>query len=299
MRALDPSAVLAFVEVVRQRSFRGAAQVLGLSKSTVSQRVAALEDYLGARLLSRTTRRVQLTDIGARYHGEVEPALEALRSAEARVGQLRSHPSGRLRMSTPVDLGHEILGDVLARYSARCPDVTVEVLLTDRTLDLVEEGFDLAIRIGPLADSSLVARSLASGQALGLFASPEYLKRHGTPREPTALSRHRCLVMSGARDPTAWRFSIEGKLRRIQVSPHMLVNSFSVLRAVAVAGGGIVRMPVRYAERDVQAKRLRPLLRRYTPPVHSTLVVYPSARHVSPALRAMIDLLAESPNSKG
>ncbi len=291
---MDPSSILAFLEVARHGSFRGAARALGLSKSAVSQRVAQLEEQLGARLLSRTTRSVKLTDIGASYHSEVSPAFEALRDAEARVRQLQAHPSGKLRITAPVELGHQVMGDVLSRYGARYPDVELEVNLTDRVVSLIEEGFDLAIRVGPLSNSGLMTRALSDPHELGVFASPSYLKRSPPLKHPRDLAVHRCLAMSGAQAPTSWLFMIDGKPRSVSVTPPIMINSFQVLCALAAAGLGVVRMPMRHALHELQTGALKQLLKSYTPPPRTTLAVFPSNRYISPALRAMVDVLVET-----
>ena len=290
----DPSAILAFIEVVRQGSFRGAARKLGVSKSALSQRVAALEEQLGARLLSRTTRSVKLTDIGASYHREVSPAFEALNEAEARLRQLQAHPGGKLRITAPVELGQDVMGDVLGRYATRYPDVELEVDLTDRLVSLVDEGFDLGIRVGPLANSGLMTRALSDPQQLGVFASPEYVKQHGAPKHPKDLAAHRCLTMSGAQAPKAWMFVIDGKVRTMNVAPHVAINSFQVLRALAVAGIGVVRIPMRHAVHDLQDGTLKQLLKAYALQARTTMAVYPSNRNISPALRAMLEVLVET-----
>jgi DNA-binding transcriptional LysR family regulator len=290
----DPAAISAFLEVVRAGSFRGAARALGLSKSTLSQRVADLEQQLGARLLSRTTRSVNLTDIGASYHREVEPVFDALRSAAARVQQLQARPSGRLRITAPVELGQDMFGEVLARFETLYPEVVLEVSLTDRLVNLVEEGFDLAIRVGPLASSGLIVRTLAGPQARGVYASPGYLRRFGTPKTPGDLKQHRCLAMSGSQTPNAWTFLIGGKLKNFAIKPHVTINSFQVLRALAVADVGITSLPERQATRELAEGQLKPLLTRFSPPPRTMLAVYPSQRNISPALRALLDVLIES-----
>lgn len=290
----DPAAILGFLEVVRHGSFRAAARELGVSKSALSQRIAQLEEQLGARLLSRTTRSVKLTDIGASYHRDVSPAFDALREAEARVRQQQAHPSGRLRITAPIELGQDVMGDVLGRYAARYPDVELEVSLTDRVVSLVDESFDLAIRVGPLNNSGLIVRTLSDPQQLGVFASASYLQRHGPIKHPKDLTSQRCLAMSGAQAPTAWTFVIDGKPRSVNITPHVIINSFQVLRALAVAGIGVVRMPMRHGVQELQAGRLKHLLKAYAPPARTTLAVYPSSRNISPALRAMVDVLVET-----
>ncbi|HEX6241939.1 MAG TPA: substrate binding domain-containing protein, partial [Polyangiales bacterium] len=217
----------------------------------------------------------------------------ALRQAEALVGALQAHPSGRLRMTAPIEFGHTLLGDVLARYAQRYPDVELEVQLSDRQVNLVEEGFDLAVRVGPLDDSRLVTRRLGEPQYRRTYASPAYLRRHGVPQTPDELGPHRCLAMSGVQSPVHWTFQFEGKTRAVLVRAHMLINSFQVLTALARSGAGVVQMPERFAQEGLAARELRQILAPYAPPARPTLAVYPSARNVSPALRAMVELLVE------
>lgn len=290
---LDANAVIAFLEVVEQQSFRGAARALGVPKSTLSQRVAQLEEQLGAPLLVRTTRSVKLTEIGARYHREVAPAIAALRSAQAMVGCLTEQPSGRLRITAPFELGQAIFGDVLATYAARYPEVSVEADLVDRQVDLIAEGYDIALRVGPLRDSALMARRLGGPQHTGIFASPAYLRGAGIPTDPRELSDHRCLVMHGAQSPTLWPFRGARRLRTVTVTPHMSVNSIQVLCALALAGLGLARVPASYAAPAVAAGQLVEVLQPFAPPPRQLFAVYPRALASSPALRGMLDLLTE------
>lgn len=289
----DLNAVTAFAMVAEEQSFRGAARALGVSKSTLSQRVAKLEEQLGARLLSRSTRSVRLTDIGENYYQAVAPALAALRAAQTLVGDLQQQPRGRLRLTAPMELGQCVMGDALGWFSERHPDVEVWVELTDRKVNLVEEGFDLALRVGPPSGADLITRRVSEPQTKRLYASPGYLAAHGAPTRPEDLADHACLVMTGHSDAATWKLHGPDGPRPTAIRPSIAVNSWAVLRELAIAGRGIARLPELNARDAVASGRLIEMLAEHAPPPVACYAVYPSARNLSPAVRAMIDALVE------
>lgn len=292
MNDINLNAITAFLLVAEKQSFRGAARALGVSKSTLSQRVAALEDQLGAQLLWRTTRSVRLTDIGESYYRAVEPALATILSAEKQVGDIQGHPRGRLRLSAPVEMGQCILGNVLIEYAKLYPDVEVVADLSDRKVNLIEEGFDLAIRVGPLDDSSLICRRLSILGPLRLFASPDYLQRHGTPRTPQDLADHACLAMTGQQEAVTWHLDGPDGTLALPIRPRMAVGSWNILRELIVAGMGIGRLPEITGLQETGEGNLEEILPEWAPAGDACYAVYPSGKNPSPALRAMVDLLS-------
>jgi DNA-binding transcriptional LysR family regulator len=293
MSQSDLNAVTAFVKVVEHQSFRAAARALEMPKSTISAKVAALEAELGARLLERTTRSLRLTEAWRAYHRRVAPALQALAEAAQVVEELNEGPSGRLRITATVEGGQILLGPLVAEYLRRYPAVEVQIHLVDHHVDLIEEGFDLALRAGSLPDSTLIARKLSLPGRLRVYASPEYLKVHGEPRRPADLAKHACLVMSAQTQPATWTFQLKKKRVSVDVRARCEANSFLVLRDLAVAGLGIARLPDYFGGPAQEAQRLRVLLERFTPAPLPWHAVYPSARHLSPKVRAFVALLEE------
>ncbi|RYZ10291.1 MAG: LysR family transcriptional regulator [Myxococcales bacterium] len=294
MAVPDLNAVSAFSKVVELKSFRAAAAALGIPKSTVSRKVAELEDALGARLLERTTRSLRLTDAGRAYHVRIAPALDSLLEAERAVEEQNEKPSGRLRLTMTIDGGQTLLGPVLSEYLRAFPDVKLEVELTDRRVDLVEEGFDLAVRAGALADSTLIAKKLGAPGSKGLYASPEYLRRRGTPRHPRELVEHDCLIMSAQLAPASWSFRDKRKAISVEVRVLAQANSFLLLRDLAVSGHGVARLPDYLAAPAVRRGKLIGLLGAFLPEPTSWHVLYPSARNLSPKVRALVELLERS-----
>jgi DNA-binding transcriptional LysR family regulator len=260
----------------------------------VSLRIAQLEDRLGERLLERTTRSLRLTDAGLAYYERVAPALQAMHEAERALETRKVTPSGRLRVSTTIEGGQFLLAPYFAAYMRRYPDVRLDVVLSDRQLDLIGERVDIAIRAGALSDSSLIARRLRFGGAMRFYASAKYLAKRGTPERPRDLLEHDCLVMPSQTRPTEWTFREGRKLVTVDVRPRASVNSFVVLATLAASHLGIARMP-EYIAREVAPKNaLRSVLDDFLPSTESPLhAVYPSARNLSPNVRAFLDLLDE------
>jgi DNA-binding transcriptional LysR family regulator len=293
----DLNSVRVFAQVVESGTFRGAAQALGQPKSTVSLRVAKLEDQLGERLLERTTRRLRLTEAGAAYHRRALAALEALREAEQTLSDQRLRPSGHLRVTTTFEGGQFLFAPIFAEYVRRYPEVELVVVLADRHVDLIEEGIDVAIRSGALADSGLVARRLRIPGTLRYYASPAYLAARGTPRRPRDLERHDCLIMTGQREPRVWKFGSGKKPALVKVRARAEANSFVVVGEFAKAGLGIACMPVYVAAAAVASGALVSVLDRYVRASGPAHAVYPSARHLSPKVRALLELLDEVADS--
>jgi DNA-binding transcriptional LysR family regulator len=281
----------AFIAVADQRSFTQAARRLGVSSAQVSKLVARLENRLGARLLNRTTRDVSLTDTGRAFLERARQVLEDFQSLESSVRE-QAGPHGLLRISAPVSFGTAELTPALLEFAAAYPDVSLDVTSTDRMVNLVEEGFDVAVRIGQLGDSSLVARKLAAVR-LVTCASPDYLTRAGTPTTIEALARHVAIIDTNVPDPSLWRFSANVAPREVRVEGRLRFSGAQACVAAAVAGFGITRTPAFAAADDLRTGRLTALLCDFEPPVIHVHAVYPHARHLAPKVRAFVDFLAK------
>jgi DNA-binding transcriptional LysR family regulator len=293
---LDPLDNLAdmavFVRVVERGSFTLAADELELSRAVVSKYVSRLEERLGARLLHRTTRRLSLTEAGAALFEASRGALERIEEAEAAVAQLQSEPRGRLRVSAPMSFGILHLGPAMSEFARAHPRVTLDVRLDDRYVNLVEEGVDVAIRIGNLSDSSLVARKLTTTRAVAC-ASPAYLAEHGEPETPEDLASHDCLLYSYLSTANVWRFAApDGREIPVAVTGSFRINNGIVLAEAAAAGRGILMAPSFYVApllRDGRLKRILPGYRLRELGIHA---VWPQRDHVPPKVRAFVDFLA-------
>lgn len=282
-----------FVHVVEAGSFSAAARDLGATPSAMSKQISALEDRLGARLLNRTTRRLSLTETGEALFERARPALGALAEAEEAVVALNAAPRGRLRVNMPASFGEAHVAPVLPGFMQRYPDVSLEVTQTDRFVDLVAEGVDVAIRVAELKDSSLIARRLAPLRRL-ICAAPAYLAQHGTPAHPRELTGHNCLTFVERTHHIDWTFEEGGKRQTVTVAGTLQTNSVRTLVGAAVDGLGIANLSNYRIVEELKSGALVPLLEDYERPPSSVYAVYPASRHLSPTVRAFIDYLVET-----
>ncbi len=285
-------AMQAFLAVADLEGFAPAARKLGLSPSGVTRLIAALEEHLGARLLQRTTRSVALTDAGARYLARVRRILADVEEAEASIKDERTRPSGRLVVSAPIGFGRLHVSPVMSEYLKRYPEVSGELRLTDRVVNLVEDGVDLAVRIGHLADSSLVARHVGEMRRV-VVASPGYLKAHGEPKTPEAIASHQTIQFGATMASPDLRFVRDGKEIRIAPVPRLMTNSADAAIQYAVAGGGLTRVLAYQAADAIKRDRLKIVLAKFEQPPLPIHVVYPTSRLLSAKVRAFIDLVVE------
>ena len=287
------AAMRAFARVAETRSFSEAARRLRVSKSVLSRQVAALEAELGVRLFHRTTRALTPTEIGQAYYQRVSRILADIDEAEQSVGLLQGAPRGRLKVNAPMSFGYLHLAPALPDFLSACPEIEVELAMNDRTVDLIEEGFDVAVRIGRLSDSSLVARKLAP-MRLVVCASPAYLAERGAPATPADLKHHDCLLYSNEPAPEEWRFTTpEGNPWAATVHGRLCANNGDTLRIAALRGLGFVRLPTFIVGRDLQAGALVSVLADYVAQDSGLYAVYPQARHLSPKVRVFVDFLGE------
>ena len=289
----DLSAMAVFARVVEMESFSGAARALGLSKSAVSKRVGRLEDRMGLRLLNRTTRRLSLTEAGAAFYQGCRRVVAEAEAAERAVSRLASAPRGRLKVNAPMSFGVRHLAPALPDFMARYPELNVDLTLNDRVVDLVEEGFDLAIRIARLAESSLIARRLAPNR-LVLCAAPTYLTAHGAPRSIEDLKGHECLLYSYQAAGDVWRLCGPGGERRLAVTGRLRINNGDALLAAALGGLGVALLPCFICGQDLRAGRLIQVLPAWSGPADTAIAaVYPASRNLSPKVRVFVDFLTE------
>jgi DNA-binding transcriptional LysR family regulator len=288
------AAIQAFARVVEAGSFARAAQRLRSSTSSISRQIAALEQHLGARLLNRTTRKLSLTEGGQAFYERCVQLLAELEEAEQLASATAASPRGTIRLTCPRNLAAQQIAPVIARFAARHPSVSFDVTVSDGLVDLVDEGFDLAIRIGRVGAEGLVARRLGRVR-LVLAAAPSYLRSNPAPRVPADLTAHRALTYAYSAAPHLWRLvGPDGDEHDVRVAGQVIANSGELLIASAVAGLGLVLQPDFMMEPEIRAGHLVRVLPDYEGPLLDTWAVYPSRRHLSAKVRLFVDHLIES-----
>jgi len=294
MDMLDRLSLLrTFVRVVEAGSFTAVAAERGTSQPTISRQIAALEDHLGCRLLQRSTRSLTLTEDGRRFYEHAGGAIEAVAAAEAAVGRRRSGPGGRLRLATAVVMGRLHLIPRLPAFLQRYPQVEVELSMSDGFVDLVEEGIDLALRVGELDESGLVARRIGTTRRV-VVATPGYLARRGRPHHPADLAEHDCIVYSRLATGANWPFLTPDGSLSVPVRGRVRVNSTEGARTAILEGLGIGMAPVwHFVGGELQSGRVVVLLEEFEPKPQPIHAVYPSRRYLPPKVSAMVDFLAE------
>ncbi|ASG19461.1 LysR family transcriptional regulator [Nitrospirillum viridazoti] len=283
-----------FATVVARGGFAKAADALNTSPANVTRYVNELETYLGSRLLNRTSRRLSLTEAGEALYERAQTILEEVAEAEALASATTLKPRGRLRVNAPLSFGIRHLAPLWPRFMAQYPDVLLDIALTDRVVDMVEEGFDLGIRISRGGSPTYAARKLATSRNV-LCAAPDYLARQGVPRTPDCLANHVRVAYSYTGVPEDWvLLDPEGKPVTVRVPIRLVTNNGDTARAAALAGQGIIWQPTFLIGDDLRAGRLVPVLPDHRIPDIDILAVYPSRRHVSAKVRALIDFLADA-----
>ena len=285
-------AMQAFVAVADLQGFAPAARKLGLSPSGVTRLVAALEDRLGARLLQRTTRQVTLTDVGARYLERARRILADVEEAEGSVEGERTRPGGRLVVSAPIGFGRLHVSPVMSAYLKRYPEVSADLRLSDRMINLVEDGVDLAVRIGHLPDSTLVARHVGEMRRI-VVASKDYLTARGEPKRPAEIASHETIQFGAMTAGPDWRFVENGREMRISPTPRFSSNSADAAIHYAEQGGGLTRVMFYQAASSLKAGRLKIVLAEFEQPAMPIHIVYPTSRLLSAKVRTFIDLVTE------
>ncbi|MFC5474421.1 LysR family transcriptional regulator [Paraherbaspirillum soli] len=282
-----------FICAADKRSFTEAAEVFGISTTMVGKHVRFLEERVGAKLLNRTTRQQSLTEVGRIYYERCKQLLADAEAADACADEMRISPRGLLKVHAPVSFGSQRLAPALAAYLGQHPEVKVDLTLSDRAADLVEEGYEVAIRIGSLPDSGLVARALQPYR-MWLCAAPAYLSQYGTPAGAQDLAQHNCLGFTYWGKKNVWRLHQGDRIESVQVSGCLTVNNGQALRTAAIAGMGIIMQPEVLVGDDVAAGRLVRILADYDAPSRPMHIVYPADRRPTPKLKSFIDFVLAS-----
>jgi DNA-binding transcriptional LysR family regulator len=279
-----------FIRVVETGSFTAAAESLNVQKSTISRRIAQLEDTLGIRLIQRTTRKLKLTPEGEELFNRAQPLVDDLEAVQDDISASKTELRGRLRLTMPTEIGVFMMNEVITSFMQTYPRLEVDVELSTRTVDLIEEGVDLALRLGPLPNSSLIARHIA-GLHRGLFATPEYLEQHGMPQTPDDLAHHQCISLLKPFDHL--RFTNWNDSEPVTMGGRLRTNSMSFVREMILQGMGVGRLPEVFCGELVKTGRIVRVLEEFTLDPLEINALYASRRNLNPRVRAFIDHMSE------
>ncbi|HKU99686.1 MAG TPA: LysR substrate-binding domain-containing protein [Vineibacter sp.] len=285
--------ILAYVKLVERGSFTAAAEHLDVSISSVTKSIAQLEKSLHVRLVNRTTRRIALTDEGREYYERCRRILEDMENADLAMRQVSTTPRGRLHVLMPVAIGRLHIVPALPRFTATYPDVSLHLTLSDQHMDLIAHGIDVAIWVGEIPDSSMIAKLLLRTYRL-TCATPDYLRVHGRPATPDDLAHHNCLTTTSWRRGRDWLFRTPEGERTVPIRGNLLLDNGDAYREAALAGLGIAQAASYLFGEDVAAGRLEPVLAQYTAPGQDFWVVYPSSRHAAPKVKAFLRFVGET-----
>ncbi|MGZ3771900.1 MAG: LysR family transcriptional regulator [Bdellovibrio sp.] len=287
-KLMDLNEIAIFTKVVEVGSFAGAAELLDMPKSTVSSKVSALEKRLGVTLIRRTTRKLFVTDAGLAYHKQCLQALHQIALANEQVTQTQAIPQGVLRITAPVELGGTLLPLIIEQFQKLYPAVSLDVILSDRAVDLVAEGVDVAIRAGELKDSSLIAKKIGSVY-FAPFASPKYIKAHGIPKSPKELQEHSCIQFS-ALDGEGWKLQSTKGSQMVNLNKKMTMNDLNLIKQLAIAGMGIALMPTFFCYYETKTKKLVRILDDWRSEIRPVHFVYPQQEFISKKLSAFLQV---------
>ncbi len=289
--AIDLNGISVFLAIAEARSFRVAAENLGVTRPAISQAIRRLEDRLGVALVRRTTRSVSLTEAGEQLYQRVAPAISEVGLALDDTASRNSAPSGLLRLAVSSIAEQFISGPLLARFADACPSVQIDVTVTDEEFDIVAEGYDAGVRLGEVIDQDMIAVPVSGDQRQGAFAAPSYIERFGMPAHPSELSAHRCIGWRPApySTPYRWEFGQDGRDFDVAVDPQITTNDMWLMIRTACAGAGITFGMEDTFKPYVESGQLVPLLQDYCPPFAGFFLYYPSRRNLAPKLRALID----------
>ena len=288
---MDLNLVFVFLTVVEAKSFRGAAERLGVTRSAVSQAIRRMEDRMGVALIQRTTRSVSLTEAGLQLHQRVAPAIAEVEQALDRAQDRNARPTGQLRLAVSSIAERFISGPLLASFTHAHPAVQIDVTVTDEEFDIVAEGYDAGVRLGEVIEQDMIAVPVSGDQRQLVVAAPSYLKRFGAPSHPAELSQHCCIGWRPAPDvaPYRWEFEQDGREFDVAVNPRITTNDMGVMVRTACAGGGLTFGMEETFRPYIDRGELVPLLEQYCPPFQGFYLYFPDRRHLAPKLRVLID----------